>query len=805
MPRFFIWFILPIFLLTSGCTLFRSVADPDPEEDPDLPEGVVEVGEPGPATKYYEIITDDAVTEEGLFTVHQVEDKLYFEIPDTVLGSEMLMVSRIVRAQAGTGYGGTRLNNYVLRWEKRGEHIQLRSVMYQSVADSTTSVYRAVKAATFEPIIASFEIESIGPDSVSSLIEVTDLFTTDVPEFSPRERFRGRRVDSDRSYVERTRAFPENVEVTSVLTMQSDNVPIGGSLRSISMMINYSFLRLPEVPMQPRLHDERVGYFSVQQVDYSRPEHRAERRRYITRWRLEGKEQEPDENGLVEPQKPIVFYVDPGTPEFLVDHVIQGVNDWQPAFEQAGFKNAIVGKPAPVDDPEFSMEDSRYSMVRWMPSTVMNAFGPHVNDPRSGEIITSSIGMFHNVQNLLRNWYFVQGGAVDERMQNLPMPDSLMGRLVRMVVAHEVGHTLGLPHNMKASATVPTDSLRSPTFTRKYGTTPSIMDYARMNYVAQPGDDAYMFPIVSIYDKFSIEWGYKPFPEAGSADEERPFLNEITARQEHEPMLLFGNLSMTDPTQQREALGDNHVKSTRYGIENIKRIMTFIVDASGQEGEDYQTLSELYAAVIQQRNWMLGHVVNWVGGIYSERKVYGQEGPLYQPVARERQVEALQYLIDEAFQTPHYLLDQEVLGLIQPFGSGNRIMQGQRQMLMSLMSTSRLNRMAELEATRASSEIYPVDEMMTDLRKGIWRELEYNWVSIDMYRRNLQRAYLDVMEIQLPGLFFRNSSEGSAMIRGHLRVLKRDIDRSISRAADNPTRYHLEDISDRIRDILENN
>ncbi len=805
MPRFFIWFILPIFLLTSGCTLFRSVADPDPEEDPDLPEGVVEVGEPGPATKYYEIITDDAVTEEGLFTVHQVEDKLYFEIPDTVLGSEMLMVSRIVRAQAGTGYGGTRLNNYVLRWEKRGEHIQLRSVMYQSVADSTTSVYRAVKAATFEPIIASFEIESIGPDSVSSLIEVTDLFTTDVPEFSPRERFRGRRVDSDRSYVERTRAFPENVEVTSVLTMQSDNVPIGGSLRSISMMINYSFLRLPEVPMQPRLHDERVGYFSVQQVDYSRPEHRAERRRYITRWRLEGKEQEPDENGLVEPKKPIIFFVDPGTPEFLVDYVIQGVNDWQPAFEQAGFKNAIVGKPAPVDDPEFSMEDSRYSMVRWMPSTVMNAFGPHVNDPRSGEIITSSIGMFHNVQNLLRNWYFVQGGAVDERMQNLPMPDSLMGRLVRMVVAHEVGHTLGLPHNMKASATVPTDSLRSPTFTRKYGTTPSIMDYARMNYVAQPGDDAYMFPIVSIYDKFSIEWGYKPFPEAGSADEERPFLNEITARQEHEPMLLFGNLSMTDPTQQREALGDNHVKSTRYGIENIKRIMTFIVDASGQEGEDYQTLSELYAAVIQQRNWMLGHVVNWVGGIYSERKVYGQEGPLYQPVARERQVEALQYLIDEAFQTPHYLLDQEVLGLIQPFGSGNRIMQGQRQMLMSLMSTSRLNRMAELEATRASSEIYPVDEMMTDLRKGIWRELEYNWVSIDMYRRNLQRAYLDVMEIQLPGLFFRNSSEGSAMIRGHLRVLKRDIDRSISRAADNPTRYHLEDISDRIRDILENN
>ncbi len=802
MPIHRLWLLLPVLLIVSSCSLFRSTAVADPEDE-DLPEGVVEVGEPGPASKYYEIITDDAVSEEGLFTVHKVDDKLYFEIPDAELGRDLLMVSRIVRAQAGTGYGGMRINNYVLRWEKQGERILLRHVMHQSVADSTTSIYKAVRAASFEPIIASFEIESIGPDSVTSLIEVTDLFTTDVPEFSPRERFRGRRVDSDRSYIERFRAFPDNVEVTNVLTMQSENVPTGGSLRSISMMLNFSFLRLPEVPMQPRLHDERVGYFSVQQVDYSRPEHRAERRRYITRWRLERKDEDPDENGLYEPKKPIVFYVDPGTPEFLVDYVIQGVNDWQPAFEQAGFRNAIIGKKAPVDDPDFSMEDSRYSMVRWMPSTVMNAFGPHVNDPRSGEIITSSIGMFHNVQNLLRNWYFVQGGAVDERMQNLPMPDSLMGRLIQMVVAHEVGHTLGLPHNMKSSAMMPTDSLRSPTFTKKYGTTPSIMDYARMNYVAQPGDGAYMFPIVSLYDKFSIEWGYKPFPEAKSADEERPHLNEITARQQEEPMLLFGNLSPHDPTQQREALGDNHVKSTQYGIENIKRIMTFIVDAAGQEGDDFQTLSELYATVIQQRNFWLGHVVNWVGGIYSERKVYGQDGTVYAPVPRERQVEALQYLLEEAFQTPHYLLDQQVLDLIQPFGSGNRIMQGQRNLLLNLMSTARLNRMAELEATRSASDVYSVDDMMTDLRKGIWSELGQNRVTIDMYRRNLQRAYLDVMEIQLPGMFIRSSSEGSAMIRGHLRALKRDVDRAISRAGDNPTRYHLEDVSERIRDIMD--
>lgn len=818
--------ILAVFITLTACTPTEAVSDPenhdkpavsvDPDAKPDrpddpeheadtvktdIPDGVVEVGEPEPASEYFKILGEDAVTEKGLFWTHRVDEKLYFEIPDEELGREILMVSRIVKAQAGTGYGGLRVNNYVLRWQKRGERILLRSVMYQSVADTSASIYQAVKNATFEPILATFEIKAIGPDSTSSLIEVTDLFTTDLPEFSPRERYRGRRVDSDRSYIERARSFPDNVEVTSVLTMQADNVPAGGSLRTISLMLNHSFLRLPEEPMQPRLHDERVGWFSVRQVDYSRTEHRAATRRYITRWRLE--KQYPD-SVLSEPVKPIVFYVDPGTPEYLVDYVIQGINDWQPAFEQAGFKNAIIGKKAPVDDPDFSMEDARYSMVRWMPSTVMNAFGPHVHDPRSGEIITSSIGMFHNVKNLLRNWHFVQTGAVDERMRQLPMPDSLMGRLVRMVVAHEVGHTLGLPHNMKASATVPTDSLRSPTFTRKYGTTPSIMDYARMNYVAQPGDDAYLFPIVSIYDYFAIEWGYKPFPEAANADEERPFLEEIVRRQDSEPMLLFGNFSFYDPTQQTEALGDNHVKSTQYGVANLKRIMSFIVEASGQDGDDYQTLNELYQNVIQQRQRMLGHVVNWVGGVYSERKVYGQEGVLYEPVGRERQQEALDYLLEEAFQTPYYLLDPEVISLIRPFGTANQIMQGQRSLLGALMSHARLNRMAELEAAHGNSKVLGVDEMMTDLRNGVWQELENQDVTIDLYRRNLQRAWLEIMELWMGGgRSFRTSGEGAAMMRGHLRALSDDVALAISRAADNPTRYHLEDMSDRIWAILD--
>ncbi|MDI6401846.1 zinc-dependent metalloprotease [Balneolaceae bacterium ANBcel3] len=792
---------LIIFILstTTSCSLFRSAKVQDAEED-DAPKGTVEVGSLQPANKYYEVISEDVESEEGLFTTHIDDGKLYFEIPDSLLGKEILLVSRIARAQQGTGYGGTRLANRVLRWEKNGDKILLRNVIYQSVADTSSAIYHAVRNATFEPIIAAFDIETRGPEHITSVIDVTSLFTTDVPELSPRERYSGRRVDQDRSYIDSARSFPENVEIRNVITLQADRVPAGGNIRTISLLLNHSFFKLPEIPMQPRLHDERVGYFSVRQTDYSMSSHGSEQRRFITRWRLEKKDPEAE---ISEPVKPIVFYVDPGTPEYLVDYVIQGVNDWQPAFEQAGFKNAIIGKKAPVDDSDFSMEDARYSMIRWLPSTTMNAHGPHVHDPRSGEIITSSIGMFHNVKKLLRNWHFVQTAAVDERAQNLPFPDSLMGRLVQMVVAHEVGHTLGLPHNMKASGTVPVDSLRSPTFTKKYGTTPSIMDYARMNYVAQPGDGAYLFPIVSIYDHFAIEWGYTPFPEASTPEKERPFLEQITRRQDDEPMLRFGHLSVLDPTRQREALSDDHVRATQYGIANQKRIMEFIVDAAGNEGDTYEALGELYQSLIQQRNWMLGHVVTWVGGIYGDNKVYGQEGTRFRPVERERQVEALNYLLQEAFQTPDYLLDPDVLERIQATGAVNMIKQSQRRILYNLMGSTRLNRMAELEASYSSDRILPVDEMMTEIRASVWKELHQPQVEIDLFRRNLQRNYLEVISVHGSRSFLQSTSEGASLLRGHLRLLASDIEQAIPKTADQPTRFHLEDLLELTREILE--
>lgn len=782
-------FVLLVLFL-SGCSTTREAAG----EQESAPEPTTQKSD------YEKLVADADFSEQGLFNVYQKDEKLYFEIPLAELNRDMLLVSRAAATQVGAGYGGQRINNQVVRWEKIRDHVLFRSVMHDITADSASNIYRGVQTSSFAPILGSYKIETYNADSSAVVIDVTRLYSTDVPEMHPGRRYQARRLDNDRSFVESARAFPENIEVQSVLTFQADQVPGRRNLNTISVKMNHSMLRLPEQPMMARLHDYRVGYFSVTTTDFSSRAHRAEPNRMITRWRLE--KQDP-EAAISDPVKPITYYVDYATPEWLIPYVKQGIEDWQPAFEQAGFSNAIIARraPTPDEDPDWSPLDIRYPTVRWYPSRIMNAYGPHVHDPRSGEIITSSIGIYHNVQNLLRNWYFVQCAAADERAQSLPLPDELMGELVRYVVAHEVGHAIGLPHNMKASGTVPTDSLRSRTFTEKYGTTPSIMDYARMNYVAQPGDDAYMLPIVSIYDYFSIEWGYKPFPEASTPREERPFLNEIAARQLEEPMLLFGDLSTIDPTQQREALGDNHVKSSTYGMANLERIMGFIVDAAGTEGEDYSTLRELYTNAVQQHNRYLGHVVTWVGGVISHRKVHGQDGVVHTPVDKQRQEEAVQFLIDRGFSTPEYLLRPEVLRLLEPAGASDRIMAGQRATLMQLLSDARIKRMAEIEISHGHEmDVYAVSQMLEDVRRGVWSELEDSRPDIDLYRRNLQRAWLEVIQNRLDSNNL--SGETRAQLRGNLRTVQSQIERRLPGTVNLSTRVHLEDMLNEIEAVF---
>jgi hypothetical protein len=787
------------------------------EEEPDFPP-------------YEEVIHEGIASDTGVFIAHRAADTLFYEIPEDQFGREFLWVARIAEAQTGTGYGGQKLNSRVVRWERRGDRVLLRNVSYEVTADSTEPIYRAVRSASLEPVIAAFEIETFSPEDSTPVVRVTDLFTTDVPEFSPRSRLRASSLDRDRSFLEEVLSFPENIEVEALLTFRSDSVPgvsgagsiFGGAdLGTISVVMHHSMVRLPADPMRPRLADDRVGYFEVRQYDFGMDEHRAARRRMINRWRLEPRDPGAIERGeLTEPVEPIVYYIDPATPEKWRPWLKRGVEEWQEAFERAGFRNAIVARdaPTPEEDPEWHPEDARHSVIRWLPSTVENASGPHVHDPRTGEILESDIQWYHNVMNLLRNWYFVQAGPLDDRAAQLPLPDSLMGRLVQYVAAHEVGHTLGFYHNMKASSAYPVDSLRSPTFTERYGTEASIMDYGRFNYIAQPGDDARLIPKVGPYDEFAVMWGYRPVPGASTAEQEREQLDEWARMQDENPFYLFGHARSHDPTAQTEDLGDDPVKATGYGVRNIRRVMDMLVEAAGRPGESYEDLRELYRETVGQWRTEMHHVVPVVGGVVRTEKRYGQEGDVFDPVPGDRQREAVRFLNQEAFRPPEYLVSPEVLRLVEPEGAVDRIRSLQAGLLDELLDNERLSRLIEGETVTGDAEPYPLPEMLEDVRRGVWSEL-YEGDAVGPYRRNLQRAWVEDMALKLedreggsftPGQFtirfgpqppsYPNDIRAAA--RGELREVAREIDARLDGVRDRMTRMHLEDVRAEIREML---
>lgn len=771
--------------------------------------------------KYSSLITKDAVSDKGLFNVHKVKDKYYFEINDSLIGREMLMVTRIAKTAAGIGFGGGKQNTQVLRWQKKDSKILLRVVSHNIVANDSLPVSEAVVNSNFEPILYSFKTLSYGKNS--SVIDVTKLFTDDVKPLgfpqSRRKSYKISSLDSKRSFIESIKSYPINIEVRHVKTYKSSDPPSNSSVGSVSLEMNNSMILLPKIPMKRRYFDQRVGWFARSQVDYGLDVQESKSLKYLDRWRLEVKKEDIDKfkkGELVIPKKQIVYYIDRATPVKWRKYLKQGIEDWQVAFEEAGFKNAIIAKDPPTkeEDPEWSPEDVRYSVVRYLASPIPNANGPHVSDPRSGEILESDINWYHNVMTLLRNWFFVQTAAINEKARGVAFDDEVMGRLIRFVSAHEVGHTIGLPHNMGSSSAYPVDSLRSASFTKKYGTAPSIMDYARFNYIAQPEDKGVsLMPDIGVYDKHAVKWGYRPILDAKTAKDEKKTLDKWIRDNENSLMHRFGSAGI-DPSSQTEDLGDDAVKASEYGILNLKRIIPNLNKWTSEDGKDYSDLQTMYGQVLSQFNRYMGHVSSNIGGVYQYYKTYDQEGPVYTHVKKSHQIKCMNFLQTQLFKTPTWMIDKNILNKIEFAGNVNRIRATQSRTLNSILDFGKMARLIENEAINGA-KAYSLSEMMSDLKKGIWEEL-YTNKPIDVYRRNLQLAYIDRIN------YIMNEEQGSTpswarsyvtivkvsqsdirtVSGGQLLELKKEIKKSLKKNSDEMSKIHLMTVEAKINRIL---
>jgi len=777
---------------------------------------------------YNEVITKDAKSDEGLFKVHQIDEKYFYEIPDSLLEREMLMVTRISKTATGIGFGGGKQNTQVLRWQKNGKKILLRVVSHSIVAADSLPVHEAVVNSNFEPILYTFPIKAFSKDSTATVIDVTELFTKDVKALGfpdrRRKQYKISRLDDAKSYIEKINSYPLNIESRHVKTYSAGEPPSNSSIGSISLEMSNSMILLPKEPMKRRMFDQRVGWFARGQVDYGLEAQKSKTVRYLDRWRLEVKDEDIEkfENGeLVEPKKQIVYYIDRATPKQWRTYIKQGIEDWQVAFEAAGFKNAIIAKDPPTkdEDPDWSPEDVRYSVVRYLASPIPNANGPHVSDPRSGEILESDINWYHNVMTLLQNWFFVQTAAINPDARTTEFKDEVMGRLIRFVSSHEVGHTLGLPHNMGSSIAYPVDSLRSATFTKKYGTASSIMDYARFNYVAQPGDEGVaLMPNIGVYDKYSINWGYRPILNKSSKDE-KEILDSWILAHAGDPMYRFGRQQrgVIDPSSQTEDLGDDAIKASLYGIANLKIIVPNLIEWTAEDGKEYSDLETLYGQVLGQYNRYMGHVANNIGGVYEHYKTYDQEGAVYTHVNKSHQKKAMNFIQQELFKTPTWLIDSNIFNKVESAGSVERLSNAQARALNNILDFGRMARIIENE-TLNGNDAYTLIDMMTDLRKGIWSELP-SGRKIDTYRRNLQRAYIERLDFlmkneqsNVPAQFRSFVSRTSVnvsqsdirpVVRGELTNLRASIRGAIVRTSDRLSRYHLQDALERINDILD--
>lgn len=784
---------------------------------------------------FKEFITKKAMTQKGVFTVHLQDDKFYFDIQDSLLGRELIAVTRYAKVAGGARkYGGEQVNEQTIQFEKGpNNRIFMRVLSLISRADSTQTIAKAVKNSYLDPIVAAFDVKAYGKDSTSSIIDVTDFFKGDNQAVSlstfEKRNFNLSGLASDRSYIETIKSYPINIEVKTVKTYNASSPmpgsPAGGSFipaaanaGAVTFELNTSILLLPKTPMGRRLFDSRVGYFADNFVEYSDDQQKVKNQVFAVRYRLEPKPQDLEKykrGELVEPIKPIVYYVDPATPKKWVPYLIAGVNDWNIAFEKAGWKNAIVGKEWP-NDSTMSLEDARFSVIRYFASDIENAYGPQVHDPRSGEILESHVGWYHNVMSLVHDWYMVQTAAVDPAARKMHFDDELMGSLIRFVSSHEIGHTLGLRHNMGSSSKTPVEKLRDKTWVEANGHSASIMDYARFNYVAQPEDkisQSGLFPRIGDYDKWAIQWGYT-YTGENDAQADRKINNKwIIDNLSKNPRVWFGGEGRNDdPRAQTEDLGDNSMLASEYGIKNLKRILVNLPEWTKEEGDRYENLSQMYGQVVGQFSRYMGHVLRNVGGIQETFKSVEEKGDVYTPTTVATQKQAMQFFHTQLFTTPKWLLDASILNKFANPASNERVQTVQTSILKSLLDKGRLYRITTSQ-TRFGASSYALNEMMDDLRKGLFSDVS----KADIYRRNLQKTFVS----QLDEMLNPSASAAAGMIRigvpsvdventdlvseakAQLKKLAASLQAAKATATDANAVNHINDLQDRIKQALD--
>jgi hypothetical protein len=772
--------------------------------------------------EYSKVITKEAISDQGLFIVHKVDKKYFFEVPNELLNKDMLLVSRLskIPSDLGGGYvnAGSETNEQLIVWQRFQDKILIKLKSYKSIANDSLPISISVKSNNYEPTLFAFDIVAFSKDSANTVIDVTKFYSSDVKSISGlsaamRETYKVKGLDDSRSFINTMRSFPMNIEVVQDFSYNASKPPVLEDSETISIQMNQSMILLPEKLMQPRLADSRVGWFTMSQFDYGSNELKSDSKTYLRRWRLEPKNPEAYARGeLVEPIKPIVYYLDPATPEKLRKYIKMGIEEWQKPFEGAGFKNAIIAKDAPTkeEDPDFSPEDIRYSVIRYVASTTRNAVGPSVTDPRTGEIIESDVIWYHNHLRSYRNRYLLETGAANPSARTLHTSDEEMGDMMRMVIAHEVGHALGLPHNMGASCAYEIESYRDGAFTQKNGIAASIMDYARFNYIAQPGDKNIRFiRQIGAYDHYSVNWGYRVIPNSNSPESETAILDKWILDKVANPLYKYGKQSSSfDPTSQTEDIGNNSMKASSYGLKNLQYVAAHLSEWTSDVTNNYEDLDELYKELLSVWSRYIGHVVTNVGGVYENLQKPDQEGYVYERVSKSQQQEAMQWLQENAFNSPTWLVNVSTLKNIDYSGYTELFRNLQVRHLNNVLSFGRIGRLMDAEITGGTN--YKALDLFRDMRKGIWKEVNTG-VNVVIYRRNLQRAYIERMSYLMNEEIKSEKSEGyynvsqsdlRSLVRGELNVLKGILVSAKGKTVNTETKYHYEDSIKRIELIL---